>query len=204
MDKVNIYVKMSEKVIMAKIPKQFNTNDVLDVGTFDATFDELRSSLLVVGNGSSVHWDSKWRGSLVDNLEILVRQLWSVGIEDVFIDGSFVENKDRPNDIDGYFDTGISQITKPAMDAFENQVSQLNNIDPFKIWTWDPNARIFDPKSAKAQLPMWMRYKVELYPHIEGMFSGITDQYGNNLQFPSAFRQSRRNFIPKGIVKIVR
>jgi hypothetical protein len=49
-----------------------------------------------------------------------------------------------------------------------------------------------------------MRYKVELYPHIEGMFSGIRDQYGNNLQFPSAFRQSRRNFIPKGIVKIVR
>lgn len=189
---------------MAKIPKQFNANDVLDVGTFDATFSELRSSLLVVGDGSSAHWDSKWRNSLVDNLEILAGQLWSVGIEDIFIDGSFVENKDRPNDIDGYFDTGISQVTQQTMQAFENQVSQLNNIDPYKIWTWDPKARIDDPRSGKAQLPMWMRYKVELYPHIEGMFSGIRDQYGNNLQFPSAFRQSRRNFIPKGIVKIVR
>jgi hypothetical protein len=66
---------MSEKVIMAKIPKQFNANDVLDVGTFDATFSELRVSLLVVGDGSSAHWDSKWRNSLVDNLEILAGQL---------------------------------------------------------------------------------------------------------------------------------
>jgi hypothetical protein len=189
---------------MAMIPNQFNANDVLDVGTFDATFSELRSSLLVVGDGSSPHWDASWRNSLVDNLERLTVQLWSVGIEDIFIDGSFVENKDRPNDIDGYFDTGISQLTKESMTVFENQVSQLNNIDPFKIWTWDPNSRIFDPRSGKAQLPMWMRYRVELYPHIEGMFSGIKDQYGNNLQFPSAFRQSRRNFIPKGIVRIVR
>jgi hypothetical protein len=68
---------------------------------------------------------------------------------------------------------------------------------------WDPNSRVFDVKSAKAQLPMWMRYRIELYPHIEGMFSGIKDQQGNNLMFPSAFRQSRRNFIPKGIVKII-
>lgn len=189
---------------MATIPKQFNKNDVLDVGTFKVTFTELRSSLLVTGDGSSPHWDMKWRSTLVDNLERLADQLWKVGIEEIFIDGSFVENKDRPNDIDGYFDTGISQVNRQTMAGFEKQVSQLNSIDPFKIWTWDANSRIFDPKTGKAQLPMWMRYRVELYPHIEGMFSGIRDQYGNNLQFPSAFRQSRRNFIPKGIVKVVK
>ena len=188
---------------MASIPTQFNADDVLDSGTYDATFSQLRSSLLVVGNGSSPNWDSVWRNALVDNLEILTKQLCSVGITEIFIDGSFVENKDRPNDIDGYFDTGIASVNLTTMKNFENQVSQLNNIDPHKIWTWDPQARIFDPRSAKSQLPMWMRYRVELYPHIEGMFSGIRDGSGNNLMFPSAFRQSRRNFIPKGIVKII-
>jgi hypothetical protein len=40
---------------------------------------------------------------LVANLEIFTIQLWQVGIRDVFADGSFAEDKDHPNDIDGYF-----------------------------------------------------------------------------------------------------
>jgi hypothetical protein len=56
---------------MSKLPKQFHASDVLDVGTFDAIFSELRSSLLVVGDGSSAYWDSKWRNSFGDNLELL-------------------------------------------------------------------------------------------------------------------------------------
>jgi hypothetical protein len=92
-----------------------------------------------------------------------------------------VENKDRPNDIDGYFDTGIASVSLITMKNFENQVSELNNLDPHKVWSWDPYDRIFDPRSRKSQLPMWMRYRVELYPHIEGMFSGIKDGSGNNL-----------------------
>jgi hypothetical protein len=35
-----------------------------------------------------------------------------------------------------------------------------------------------------------------------GLQSGIRDQFGNNLPFPSAFRLSRREYKPKGIVKI--
>ena len=46
---------------------------------------------------------------------------------------------------------------------------------------------------------MWHQYRVELYPHITGMPSGITDQYGYELEFPSAFRQSR-GYQPKGII----
>jgi hypothetical protein len=30
--------------------------------------------------------------------------------------------------------------------------------------------------------------QVELYPHYPGLLSGIRDQFGNNLPFPSAFR----------------
>src|ERR1041384_5574189 len=49
------------------------------------------------------NWDVIWRRQLVDNLGILVRQLWQVGIREIFADGSFVEDKEHPNDIDGYF-----------------------------------------------------------------------------------------------------
>ena len=55
----------------------------------------------------------------------------------------------------------------------------------------------------KKQLPMWHHYRVELYPHC-GLPSGIKDAYGNDLEFPSAFRQSRRDGKPRGIIKIRR
>jgi hypothetical protein len=51
---------------------------------------------------------------------------------------------------------------------------------------------------------MWHRYRVELYPHVPGLGigSGIRDKHGHELEFPSAFRQSRRDGKPRGIVKI--
>ena len=48
---------------------------------------------------------------------------------------------------------------------------------------------------------MWHQYCVELYPHY-GQPCGIRDKYGHELEFPSAFRQSRCDCKPKGIVKI--
>jgi hypothetical protein len=53
---------------------------------------------------------------------------------------------------------------------------------------------------------MWHRYRVELYPHVPGLGigCGIVDQHGNEFEFPSAFRQSRRDGTPRGIVKIRR
>jgi hypothetical protein len=53
----------------------------------------------------------------------------------------------------------------------------------------------------KKQLPMWHQYRVELYPHY-GQLSGIRDTFGNELEFPSAFRLSRRDGRPRGIIKI--
>jgi hypothetical protein len=47
---------------------------------------------------------------------------------------------------------------------------------------------------------MWHKYRVELFPHV-GQPTGITDRFGNDFVFPSAFRQSR-DFKPKGIIKI--
>lgn len=56
----------------------------------------------------------------------------------------------------------------------------------------------------KKQLPMWHRYRVELYPHIPGLGlgSGIRDKHGHEVGFPAAFRQSRRDGTPRRIVRI--
>lgn len=121
-------------------------------------------------------------------------------VTDVFADGSFAEDKDHPNDIDGYFVCGFDQLRSGEL------TRQLNVLDPHKVWTWDPASRKAYRGYPKNQLPMWHRYRVELYPHVPGLGfgSGIRDKFGNELEFPSAFRQSRRDGKPRGIVKIRR
>lgn len=184
------------------IPSGFNSDGLLNAGTYDATFSDIRSSILVLGDGSSSTWDKSWRLELTRRAEILVEQLWQVGVTEVFLDGSFVEDKDHPNDIDGYFDPKLSAMDPSDMREFQRLISELNKIDPHKVWNWDHRARKAYRGYPKKQLPMWLFYRVEFYPHLD-LGSGITDSDGNDLQFPSAFRQSRNNFKPKGIVRVI-
>ena len=65
----------------------------------------------------------------------MVKHLWSVGITEIFIDGSFVEDKDHPNDIDGYF---VCELMDLASGKLERN---LNHVNPHNAWTWDPKAR---------------------------------------------------------------
>lgn len=161
------------------------------------TVAQLRASVLVTGVGvGSPSWDIAWREILVDNLTVLVGQLQAVGIARIFVDGSFVEDKDHPNDIDGYFECTTQQI------ASGDLARELNALDPHKVWTWDRASRRYDPNSAKPQLPMWHQYRVELYPHF-GQPAGIVDRFGNELMFPAAFRVTRGSYTPKGIVQII-
>ena len=79
------------------------------------SFEELRRSVLTDGpSGISddSSWDGGWRKRLVDNLEILTRQLWQVGVREIYADGSFTEDKDHPNDIDGYFVCGLRELAQ--------------------------------------------------------------------------------------------
>ena len=168
---------------------------------YELSFEELAESLLVRGPVDRERypaWDVSWRKRLVENFEVLTRQLWQVGIREVYADGSFVEDKDHPNDIDGYFVCGLDELKSGEL------TRQLNLLDPFKVWTWDPASRKPYRGYPKRQLPMWHRYRVELYPHVPGLGfgSGIRDKYGHELEFPSAFRQSRRDGRPRGIIKI--
>ncbi len=185
---------------MAVIPP-FEPDGLLPAGDYEVSFEELRQSILVVGpSGAAMSptWDFEWRAKLVDNLEILARQLWQVEITEVFADGSFAEDKDHPNDIDGYFVCSLDLLASGEL------TRQLNLLDPYKVWTWDPASRRPYRGYPKWQLPMWHKYRVELYPHVPGLGfgSGIRDRHGNELEFPSAFRQSRRDGKPRGIVKI--
>jgi hypothetical protein len=179
----------------------FDQDGLLPPNDYEISFAELRRSILVLGPADAQgypSWDRPWREHLVDNLEILVRQLWQVGIREIFADGSFAEDKDHPNDIDGYFVCDLNQLITGDLER------RLNLLDPSKVWTWDPVSRKSYRGYPKKQLPMWHKYRVELYPHVPGLGigSGIVDRYGNELEFPSAFRQCRRSGKPRGIVKI--
>ena len=183
---------------MGTIP-DFTADGLLPPGDYEVTLDELRKSPLVAGfvdSAARPQWDAPWRGRLVDHLEVLVRQLWRVGVTEIFVDGSFAEDKDHPNDIDGYF---ICDLMRLASGELERE---LNLLDPHKVWTWDPSSRRPYRGYPKRQLPMWHQYRVELYPHFSGLSSGIRDEHGQELEFPSAFRRSRRDGKPRGIVKI--
>jgi hypothetical protein len=185
---------------MTTIP-DFQKDGLLPPGDYEVSFAEIRGSVLVAGPGDwerYPNWDASWREALVGNLEILARQLWQVGITEIFADGSFAEDKDHPNDIDGYFVCDLHRLSSGEL------TRELNLIDPDKVWTWDPASRRSYRGYPKKQLPMWHRYRVELYPHVPGLGlgSGIRDRHGHELEFPSAFRQSRRDGTPRGIVKI--
>lgn len=182
---------------MAGLP-HFTPDGVLPSGDYPMSIGELRQSELVLGFGDPKDhptWDAAWREKLVDNLAILAEQLKQVGIPEIFIDGSFLENKDHPNDIDGYFPCDLTYFASGKLHQ------ELNLLDPYKIWTWDPNSRKSCRGFAKKQLPMWHQYRVELYPHY-GQSSGIADDKGMFMLFPEAFRRSRRDGKAKGIVKL--
>jgi uncharacterized protein DUF6932 len=185
---------------MAVIPP-FEPDGLLPPGDYEVSFDELRHSVLVLGPGDPKDcpsWDARWREWLVGNLETLTRQLWQVGIKEVYADGSFAEDKDHPNDIDGYFVCDLQRLASGELSR------QLNLLDPDKVWTWEPASRKPYRGYPKKQLPMWHRYRIELYPHVPGLGlgAGIVDKHGHELEFPAAFRQSRRDGKPRGIVKV--
>ena len=91
---------------MTGILPAFDADGLIPPGDYLLTLGQLKQSQLVLGPGDPKAyptWDAAWREHLVCNLETLVGELVRVGIHDVWIDGSFVEDKDHPNDVDGYF-----------------------------------------------------------------------------------------------------
>lgn len=111
--------------------------------------------------------------TLVENLAVMAGQLWQIGIEEIFVDGSYAEDKVHPNDIDGYFCCELKRLASGELER------ELNRLDPHKVWTWAPESRRPFRGYPKRQLPMWHIYRVELYPHY-GQLCGIRDEFGRS------------------------
>jgi hypothetical protein len=171
-------------------PPRWNSSGVLPPGEHPLTISQVLASILVHGDNTSDCWDSDWRKTLVGNLRHLATHLFHVGISEVFADGSFCSNKDRPGDIDGYFVTDF-----PKWSA---QKQQLLTMDP----AWDLNLR-FPDSEGKPKPLMWHKYHVELFPVFREPFASISAQGGNPpVTIDRFFRQSR-DAHPRGIVRLV-
>jgi hypothetical protein len=163
-----------------------------------ATLEELRGSHLVTGRGvGSPTWDRAWRQELVERLERVFTLFHAAGgVEEFWIDGSFVEAVDRPEDIDAYF-------TLPDPREWPAFPNRLNALEGEEIWTWDLARRRVYSGSIHPKPPFWGRYRVDIFPDF-GRPSGIFDANGRPMTFAEAFRQQRRTFRRKGIVRLRR
>ena len=189
---------MSRMARIRRTLPAFNSHGLLPVGDYVLTLGQLAKSRLVRGSPGkkrSRYWDAPWRAQLGENLSHLAAELEAVGIPEIFINGSFVEEKDHPNDIDGYFVCDRERFLSGGLER------ELKRVAAGAHWTWENDDRLPVPGHGW-KLPMWVDYRVELYPHF-GQETGIVDRFGNELTFPAAFRLSRTGE-PKGIVKLVR
>ena len=168
---------------------------MLAPGDHPMSIDEIRRSDLVIGPAMRRGWDRAWRSQLVDNLEILVVQLWQVGIREIHVGGSFVEAKDRPADLDGYF---VCERTAYKTRALHRA---LNSIDPHGAWTWRREDRKRD-ENGVMRLPLYHHYRVELFPYYGQKRSGTFDQDRREIDFPTLYRRTRDTHLPRGIIRL--
>lgn len=176
---------------------RFTADGPLPPDDHQLTIAELRRSYLVTGEGLGIlTWDSAWRAKLVDNLEVFVRQLWQVGVERIFVNGSFVTSKPDPGDIDAYFECVIGEY--PVIFV------RLMQFEP--PLPWDMTHRPIDPKSHEPKPMMWHRHRAEIFPHFTDhpMTTGVKDDYGADLDFPALFRLDKATGRPKGIIQLIR
>jgi hypothetical protein len=126
----------------------------------------------------------------------VVRQLWEVGVERIFVNGSFVTSNPKPGDIDACFECESTR--------FGHVLAGLLQLEP--PLPWDLTRRPIDPASGDPKPLMWHQYRVELFPHFPDspVPTGIRDEYGNELFFPSLFRRDKATRRPKGIIQIIR
>lgn len=172
---------------MSWIP-DFTSDGVLPEGDHPATLEDLRA--FVRGHDWSAD-GLAWRLQLLGNLEIVVNQLYAVGLEDIWIDGSFVEAKDTPGDIDAYVDVprGEHQAKREA----------LNIVSGSTLWTTKP---FITPGLSQPKMPLWHEYQVEMFIVDVSFCLSVPEPLRDRL-VPVLFRSTKLN-APKGIVKLKR
>lgn len=158
---------------------------------------DLRQSHLVTGEGVQIPgWDSEWRAQLVNNLELFVRQPWQVGVERIFVNGSFVTSKPRPEDIDAYFECEVNRYAHVLVGLLQMQPAL----------PWDMRRRRIDPSTNLPKPEMWHRFRVEIFPHFPDhpVPTGVRDEDDHDPYFPELFRLDKATLRPKGVIQIIR
>jgi hypothetical protein len=173
----------------------FDKDGLLPVGDYRLTIDELRQSMLVVGPEQGYpDGDVQQRRRLVDNLARIVEQLWEVGVTSICVGGSFVEDRNHPWDIDGYFYCDFEGIRSGEL------LRKLNAQDPYCSWDWDPKSRTPDSRR-KLQYPLWHRYNIDIHPN-HGQGTGVFDGSFNEMNYYALMRWSRRVRRIRGVIQI--
>lgn len=173
----------------------FDVRGMLPPGDYPLTLAGLRDSALVGGPAGREGWDATWRAQLVDNLEVLAHQLWAVGVEEIYLGGSFASSAGRPQDLDGYFVCErLAYKARVLHDA-------LNAQDPHRAWTWSREDRRPDERG-RLRLPMWLRYRVELFPYYGQGHTNVSDGAGGDVNFPRLFRHAHDGS-PRGVIRLM-
>lgn len=176
---------------------RFTTDGLLPPGDYPLTIDELRASYLINGEGLGIpDWDANWRAHLANNLDLFAGQLWQVGVERIFADGSFVTAKPHPGDIDVYFECEVARFPWITIGLLQQE--------PHLPWDW--TQRSVDPATGIPKLRMWHEFRIEVFPHFvdHPQPTGVVDEHGNNLLFPSLFRRDKDAGQSKGVIQLVR
>lgn len=150
------------------IPEFHPETGALPPGTHPASLDEIRERF---GFTPRRRW-------LLKGLRAAVQALWTAGVEEICIDGSFCTEKPDPGDIDGYWvepDPGVYDRIDPYWIDFE-----LVLVPHLRTWKWR----------------MWMEHGVEFFIHPAMQATG-------GLGFPEFFRQARDGR-PRGVIQVVR
>ena len=176
---------------------EFDGRGMLAPGDHPMTLEGLRRSLLVVGPPGRESWNRAWREWLLDRFEVLAGQLWGVGIEQIYLGGSFASDKDHPGDLDGYFMCERAAYKTRALHR------ALNDIGPFRRWTW--KAEDCRPtRDGRPKLPLWHHHRVELFPYYGQIQTGFFDLDRTDIDLPTLFRMARATQEPRGVVRVLR
>jgi hypothetical protein len=153
------------------------------------TLEQLSQSMLVLGpQPARPDWDTVGRLRLVSNLGIVVGQLRQVGITDIFIAGSFVQDKPNPDDIDGYY--VINPLAYAAQHQRLMQINPLIPLVPVQS-TWE-----YIASKGKARPLLCRDYRIELFSELNIIVPGTPGSW-------SHFFRHTRDGRPKGIVRII-
>ncbi len=182
---------------MTPLLPPFNEHGLLPVGIYPLSPRQLLASHLVTGAYSQQGeaWDAEHRARLVHNVVYLARQLWQVGVTEVFVFGSFVDDKACPNDIDSYF---VYPSAKPIRNGRLRRA--LNEINAEKAWDW--LNRLPDETTGKNEMILWHVYRVEVVPTAPDLKNAMPVE-GTKLPIPTGVHIASGSCRIKGVVQLV-